>query len=506
MAAATTSSSRSYARLGVSNFGPIVEADIELRPLTVFVGPSNTGKSLLSILIYVLHRWLGTEDAPSRHGNYSSWVRGSHFTHVSKDEVHGIRDTLKAWLLDVHEEADLVAVPRPVVDLARARLTRPELGSYFVGELVRCFGVDKLSQLIRHGRHRHARFSLRTVFDQKTDESFEFDANILSDKFAWRASIPSGIEVRLDSDQFLGRFRSLFLTREDALVSFMLNDLIFRIAGELAKQCTEEFFGAAHYLPADRTGIMHAHRVVVGSLIHRSSRAGLRAEEPLPVLSGVVADFLERLVEMPHHGVRRRAFNERLADRLEEHVLDGSIKVDTSDTGYPLFRYLPNGWKNDLPLMNASSMVSEVAPVVLYLRNVVRAGDTLIVEEPESHLHPEMQVELTRHLAAAVHAGLRVVLTTHSEWVLEALANLVRLSGLPQQKRTGISGAEYALSADQVGAWMFRPKKRPKGSVVEEIALDGDAGTFPAGYGDITDSLYNEWATITNRIEAGIHQ
>ena len=43
--------------LEVSNFGPIVEAKIDLRPLTVFVGPSNTGKSYLAILIYALHRY-----------------------------------------------------------------------------------------------------------------------------------------------------------------------------------------------------------------------------------------------------------------------------------------------------------------------------------------------------------------------------------------------------------------------------------------------------------------
>ncbi len=41
----------------VSNFGPIVEAKIDLRPLTVFVGPSNTGKSYLAKLIYALHRF-----------------------------------------------------------------------------------------------------------------------------------------------------------------------------------------------------------------------------------------------------------------------------------------------------------------------------------------------------------------------------------------------------------------------------------------------------------------
>ena len=42
--------------ISVRNFGPIAEADLDLRPLTVFVGPSNTGKTYLSVLTYALHR------------------------------------------------------------------------------------------------------------------------------------------------------------------------------------------------------------------------------------------------------------------------------------------------------------------------------------------------------------------------------------------------------------------------------------------------------------------
>ena len=38
--------------LEVTDFGPIAEAKVELRPLTVFIGPSNTGKSWLAMLIY----------------------------------------------------------------------------------------------------------------------------------------------------------------------------------------------------------------------------------------------------------------------------------------------------------------------------------------------------------------------------------------------------------------------------------------------------------------------
>ncbi|MYF99579.1 AAA family ATPase, partial [Candidatus Poribacteria bacterium] len=39
----------------VKNFGPIAEANIDLRPLTVFVGPSNTGKTYFATLVYGLY-------------------------------------------------------------------------------------------------------------------------------------------------------------------------------------------------------------------------------------------------------------------------------------------------------------------------------------------------------------------------------------------------------------------------------------------------------------------
>lgn len=42
--------------IAVRNFGPIAEATIDLRPLTVFVGPSNTGKTYFSTLVNALHR------------------------------------------------------------------------------------------------------------------------------------------------------------------------------------------------------------------------------------------------------------------------------------------------------------------------------------------------------------------------------------------------------------------------------------------------------------------
>ncbi len=106
-------------------------------------------------------------------------------------------------------------------------------------------------------------------------------------------------------------------------------------------------------------------------------------------------------------------------------------------------------------------------------------------------------------LAAAVKAGIRIIITTHSEWVLEELANLVRLSELPEDRREGIEAADCALSPDEIGAWFFDPHGENGGSVVREIPLDVDSGTFPSGFGLVTEDLYNRWVEITSRVENG---
>ena len=162
----------------------------------------------------------------------------------------------------------------------------------------------------------------------------------------------------------------------------------------------------AHYLPADRAGVMHAHQVAVRGLIASASRTGLRRDSPMPVLSGVLGDFMEQLVALAGSPQRAHDDYDNLALSLEQTLLRGAVRVEQSPINYPSFFFQPNGWKRDLPLMNASSMVSELAPIVLYLRHVVQPGDLLIIEEPESHLHPAMQVEFIRQLAAAVQSGV----------------------------------------------------------------------------------------------------
>ena len=486
--------------LEVTNFGPIVEAKIDLRPLTVFVGPSNTGKSYLAILIYALHRFFsGFRDYPMFPD-----IERQKLPQRTIDSIdEWAEQTLTGWETLLAEGS--LVLPPLVTDEIRSLLEAQ--GDLLGNEIIRCFGMDETSALVRKGNRKGA----RVVFRRHVSNSsapFEHELMVGAQGSKFKTTIPAETPIRINVEE-ADKINYLHRRAVDSSskagrshkerTSFIL-ELIYTLSDPALAQLAGPLHVPASYLPADRTGVMHAHRVLVSSLINRASQPRLRRDDPLPDLSGVVADFLKQLIELGDLSERRRNKADALAKRIEQEILRGMVQIKTSEMGYPQFFYKPDGWENALPLMNTSSMVSELAPVVLYLRHVVQPGETLIIEEPESHLHPAMQVEFTRQIAALVHAGVRVIVTTHSDWVLETLANLVRLSELPKARRKGIEGADLVLRPDQVGAWLFKSKESPKGSVVEEIRFDPDAGGLESDYSDVAEQLYNEWATIGNRI------
>ena len=494
--------------LSVKDFGPIYSAEIELRPLTVFVGPSNTGKSYLAILIYALHKFFNSRRTTRR--PYFSSRRGLLYEQeISEEHIARLIDGADQFVSQVNDDSP-IPLPDKVASLIRPWLSDVLLGDDLAPEIMRCFGIDETRKLIRHGSGESARVALLSKTPSSPETEYNYSSLYKFDikEEALLASIPDTAPLQIGKDAIeeyiqitsgIKNFGTKWPNSEER--RFFATALIDNLFENIVSYFTNPMSRPAYYLPADRTGIMHAHKVVVGSLIQGASRAGLRPGRPLPVLSGVLADFLEQLIELGDLSSRRKRPKGNLAQRLEREILSGSIRIENSETGYPVFSYRQTGWTEDLPLMNTSSMVSELAPVVLYLRHVVSPGEVLIIEEPESHLHPAMQVAFIRHLAAAVRSGIRVIITTHSEWVLEELANLVRISDLPESRRKGIGGADYALRPDQVGTWLFEPKKRPKRSIVKEIPLDVDYGGFRSDYDDVAIGTHNDWATISSRIE-----
>ena len=503
-------------QLSVSNFGPIAKAEIDLRPLTVFVGPSNTGKSYLAMLVYTLHRHFNDY---IRLDSFGSGKMGNILVESIKekrpfDDTNSIKQLID-WWTQVHDESTLnnTAVQLPDFVASRLRFFFTNVSNFSIGlfgaaiveEAKRNFGIEDAIRLIRHNSSNDAEITLGiTPFQYK----LRLRNRLIESEFPISEEAPLYMNLLDDQIQNLQRWLPPVQ---------ILNHPEFRVNDDLIQEALSFFMGgvfslvmdnavsplnnAAYYLPADRTGVMHSHQVVVASLIGRAPHAGLQDDIPLPTLSGVFADFLKQLVTIP---VRKQQDKKGdLAANLEQQILKGKVYVKDSKAGYPIFSYQPQGWREDLPLMNTSSMVSELAPVVLYLRHFVQPGDLLIIEEPESHLHPAMQAEFIRQLAAVVQSGIRVMLTTHSEWVLDELANLVYLSDLPKGRRKGITGADFALNPEQVGVWLFDPKQRPKGSVVKEIPFDLEYGGFRSGFDDVAIDTHNRFAEISNRIEGG---
>ena len=239
---------------------------------------------------------------------------------------------------------------------------------------------------------------------------------------------------------------------------------------------------------------MQSHRVIASSLVARSTRAGLEPFPEIPTLSGVVADFMEQIIL---YGERKRPNDgmNRIANTLESDVLGGQIIMNPSPTGYPEFLYRPRGTEQDMRLTRSSSMVSELAPLVLFIRGLVRPGDTLIIEEPEAHLHPVAQTQMAATLARLVRAGVRVLVTTHSDFMLQEIGNLMRVGMLKEKDALKKETNDWLLP-EEVGAWHFR-KDQP----VKEIQFDHTVGIEPEDYEDVAESLYNRWAGLQNRIE-----
>ena len=511
-----------HLQLSVTNLGPIARADIELRPMTVFVGPSNTGKSYLAILIYALHRFFSGRALRTRHGPFL-WGRSIFDAGPASQETDAISlDELEftmAWLSEALQNGGKGRVQEAIDAMlpeSAAKLIRPLLdaiGGYgrdLDAEIARCFGMEDTASLVRNRIAKGSRLDVsRSVAGANgAPVSVGYNLTISRNLRKLSSHIPAGVPLRLQEAGELGErvlqelTWALGVAGDDRRRAFGTKFLLSGLSEVVGSWIVSPLSCAAHYLPADRTGVMHAHKVVVGSLIGQAARAGFARDVPLPLLSGVLADFLEQLIGLEEPSqMTGRTPGESLAGQIERIILQGEIRTATSPVGYPEFLYRPEGWKEDLGLMYTSSMVSELAPVVLYLRYVVRPGETLIIEEPESHLHPALQVEFTRQLAAVALSGVRVIITTHSEWVLEELANLVRLSELPKSRRKGIGSAPYALGRDQLGVWRFEPKKRPKGSVVREIPFNPDIGNFDSGFDRVAMATYNDQAEIIRREE-----
>ncbi|MDJ0549306.1 MAG: AAA family ATPase, partial [Microcystis sp. M49637_WE12] len=92
-------------------------------------------------------------------------------------------------------------------------------------------------------------------------------------------------------------------------------------------------------------------------------------------------------------------------------------------------------------------------------------GDFLVIDEPEMNLHPESQVKLLESLAILVNLGVRILLTTHSPYLMAHLNNIVNGNHqnpellAEQAKLLYLQDSRAFLKMEQVSAYEIKNNK-----------------------------------------------
>ena len=141
-----------------------------------------------------------------------------------------------------------------------------------------------------------------------------------------------------------------------------------------------------------------------------------------------------------------------------------SFRVEAEGDGSQVFRVLVQKTKTstEVPITDVGFGVSQILPV-LVLCFYAPKGSTIILEQPEIHLHPSVQSGLGDVLIAATkQRGVQILIESHSEHLLRRL-----------QRRI----AEERVESDRVGLWFCRSSS----GISEITALNLDI------YGSITN-------------------
>lgn len=114
-----------------------------------------------------------------------------------------------------------------------------------------------------------------------------------------------------------------------------------------------------------------------------------------------------------------------------------------------------------LTLAESSSTVRSLVDIGFYLKHLAKKGDLLMVDEPELNLHPENQRKIARLFAMLVNAGIRVFITTHSDYIIKEFNTLLLLNKDDERiselaKREGYQTNEL-LRPEQLNIYMTTP-------------------------------------------------
>ena len=469
----------------INNFGPVKCGRVELKPLTILIGGNNMGKSYVAMLV---HSLLSSRTRHSAARGFRPYNNDVH-TRLLDDYSERLEQLFRR-----NEERDSFDVPQKLTEEIFCQMC-DMIGQEIRLALERNFGAG-ITDLIKKGAPSAQidvaglqDLAIRIGPDLQLKPSSAFAIKYKFAMTSLREQVGAdGIRMSNDGD-------TTTITVYRPRSGYPLNYKAFEYLIQSVANRTGLTAEISYYLPASRSGILQGQMPLLTSILRSSVSASI-GNANMPRLTGAAYDFMLDLLLALDHTSEFSA----MAERMEKDMLGGITVLRRQDEHVPPYvTYVTDD--GEFPLHRASSSISEIAPLSLYMKHIIQRGSLLIVEEPESHLHPENQLVMARYIVRMIRAGIRVLLTTHSEFLLEKLGKFILASNISPEARGEILKADAGdyLCPEEVSAHRFSTED--DGIHVRQLKPDADLGISQEEFTRVSRSLYDESIRIEERTD-----
>ncbi len=426
----------------VQKFGAIKNAEIDLsKKLSVFCGPNGTGKTYLAYLIYALT------------SQYNRNIGNSLSTDKIKElfENNETNITIDSKVLLEYKSGIFRSVKDNLWNIFALSENKSE--KYFKDTEIICLTTDNDFLDIINKIEIDEPVKLFGFEFNILKKSNSLDINIkLSDKIIKNSYFKNFVDLLLLSSIY--SILSFYPITSSTIFPVERNS-IYTFSDELSINNNERF-ELIKELSAGKKDINP-----IELFFKRTTRY------PQPIRDGLrVAEDLENIQ-------KNNSLFFDFAEEIENELLKGKVGITSEGNVEFASEKAP---RIKLSFHQSSSIVKTLSSLVIYLKHLASYNDLLIIDEPELNLHPDNQVKLTRIFARLINKGLRLVISTHSDYIIREINNLIMFSNVDAKEDFSsiynYNKGEY-INLNDVSAYFFNYKnERAKQTEVTPIKID----------------------------------